>query len=300
MSGSLTFFIGLLESGPSAAVSLEDVEGEHGDFLRSCQRLGFVSREPGMHPIPSCPHCGEGVPYRIADRFLCNHCRSGIDSRHLLLWPLDIEVFLRWLAKTLKLRGGVRRIEEQLWQLGTLVSSDSPCECFYCKAGPLSDAARDRLAAYRRAIVLYGLSRSATEHVAHPSVSLLEVLRLGRNLTILHPSQFLRTDRTIRFDPKAGAIWAGQELLGEVPLHSREHAFLACLAEQQDAFVPYADIKRCVLEMTGSRDETEEATFCQGLKSRIKKKWIPQLDQLIVTTNKGEGYRLRAVIPSPT
>ena len=40
-------------------------------------------------------------------------------------------------------------------------------------------------------------------------------------------------------------------------------------------------------------DETEEATFCQKLKSRIKTRHIPQFDRVIVTTNKGDGYRLR-------
>jgi hypothetical protein len=48
-----------------------------------------------------------------------------------------------------------------------------------------------------------------------------------------------------------------------------------------------------VLRRAGSTDTTEEATFCQGLKSRIKKKWVPRIDELIATTNKGDGYRLR-------
>ena len=53
-------------------------------------------------------------------------------------------------------------------------------------------------------------------------------------------------------------------------------------------------LKHAVLQTSGSTDETEEATFCQGLKSRIKKKWIARIDDFIATTNKGDGYRLRA------
>jgi len=52
-------------------------------------------------------------------------------------------------------------------------------------------------------------------------------------------------------------------------------------------------MKRFVLAQAGSADTTEEATFCQALKSRIKKKWIPQIDLLVTTTNKADGYRLR-------
>ena len=48
-----------------------------------------------------------------------------------------------------------------------------------------------------------------------------------------------------------------------------------------------------MLHATGSTDETEEATFCQGLKTRIKKKWVPGIDLLLTTTNKADGYRLR-------
>ena len=67
-----------------------------------------------------------------------------------------------------------------------------------------------------------------------------------------------------------------------------------CLAEQSDRFVSYADLKRFILQQSGSLDTTEEATVCHRLKNRIKKQWIPQIDWLLVTTNKGDGYRLRA------
>jgi len=71
-------------------------------------------------------------------------------------------------------------------------------------------------------------------------------------------------------------------------------ALLACLAEQIDQFVPYRDLKREVLARTGGGGGAEEATFCQKLKSRIKVEFVPGIDRLIVTSNKGDGYRLRA------
>ena len=79
-----------------------------------------------------------------------------------------------------------------------------------------------------------------------------------------------------------------------MPFGSKEYHFLACLAESIDRFVAYGDIKHEVLRRSGSRDTTEEATFCQKLKRRIKeKRWIPAIDRLIATTNKADGYRLR-------
>ena len=57
--------------------------------------------------------------------------------------------------------------------------------------------------------------------------------------------------------------------------------------------MPYPDIKREVLFRSGGADGTEEATYCQGLKSRLKRR-MPGIDRLVVTTNKGDGYRLRA------
>jgi hypothetical protein len=81
--------------------------------------------------------------------------------------------------------------------------------------------------------------------------------------------------------------------LGEVPRHSREFFFLACLAGQLDAFVSYSDIKRYVQQHAESSETTEEATFCQRLKHRTKR-WVPTIDELLVTTNKGDGYRLRS------
>src|SRR5205807_1674136 len=101
-----------------AHVAWEDFQGMHGPALRTWQQMGFLSRAPGRNPIASCPHCEEGVPYRIADRFVCHSCRSAVDPSHFLLWRLNREAFLSWFAGQLHLRGEVQRIEDRLWQLG--------------------------------------------------------------------------------------------------------------------------------------------------------------------------------------
>ena len=113
------------------------------------------------------------------------------------------------------------------------------------------------------------------------------------SLSVAEPGQLLRGRGNVRFDAHSGALWVGGACLGEVPLGSREYHFLACLARWIDRFVAYADIQRDVLRDAGGADATEEATFCQGLKSRIKRRWVPAIDLLVATTNKADGYRLR-------
>ena len=149
------------------------------------------------------------------------------------------------------------------------------------------------LGAYRDVLVFYGLTRPASAERLRRSASLLEVLRLEGMLTVTELGRILRARGNVRFEGHSGALWVGDAWLGDVPPGSKEYYFLRCLAGQLDRFVPYADIKRDVLGQTGGSDETEEATFCQGLKSRIKKKWVPAIDLLVATTNKGDGYRLR-------
>jgi hypothetical protein len=86
----------------------------------------------------------------------------------------------------------------------------------------------------------------------------------------------------------------GNAYLGDVPIGSKEYHLLVRLAAEQDRFVAYSDLKHYVLRQSGSTDTADEASFCQSLKSRIKKKWIAKIDLLLATTNKSEGYRLRA------
>src|SRR4051812_19603616 len=119
MHDSVRFLVGLLDDEGPPDVSWEDLEGPHGAALRNWQDLGFLDTDPGVNPVPTCPHCDEGVPYLLDGRYLCNDCGSDIDPRHLLLWRLDRQAFFRWLAGKLQFRGGVHQLDESLWQLGT-------------------------------------------------------------------------------------------------------------------------------------------------------------------------------------
>jgi hypothetical protein len=109
-------------------------------------------------------------------------------------------------------------------------------------------------------------------------------------------ASLLEPSGIVRFETHSGVIRVGDALLGEVPVGSREFHLLACLAEQLDHFVPYSDLKKEVLRRTGGSGEIDEATFCQKLKSRIKARYVPGIDQLLATTNKGDGFRLRAAV----
>jgi len=221
-----------------------------------------------------------------------------LDQRHFLLWPLQVEKLLRWLARELRLLGGVRPVDEELWQLGTWESQGMICECFFLRRSPLSEAGQRKLAAFRNVVVLYGLTRpKKTESIPVTYVSLLEILRPGKELAVIDPEQLLRTRGHVRFDPESGAVAVDGTWLGEVPIGSKEFFLLLCLSRHQDRFVAYADLKHFVLQHTGSKDGTEEATFCHRLKNRIKKDgWVPTIDRLISTTNKGDGYRLRGYV----
>jgi hypothetical protein len=211
------------------------------------------------------------------------------------VWRFDLEAFLAWLAKTLKLQGGVRPVDERLWQLGSIRRGEIPHECFFRRSGPLSAPGRKRLLAYRNAVLLRALPGGEQLDGFHgPSLSLTELLHQDRgSLTAGSLSDLLWAQAAVRFEGSSGALFLGETWLGEVPVGCKEYHLLARLAQEQDAFVPYADLKRYVLEHAGSADTTDEATFCQKLKSRLKRS-VPQIDSLIATTNKGDGYRLRA------
>lgn len=295
MFASLQFVLGLLDREDPARAAPEDFDGRHGDALRAWQAAGFLDRQAGMNPVPSCPYCGEGAPYRVGGRYLCSRCHSEVPPRHLLLWQLDREAFLSWLAREMRLRGDVRRIDEHLWQLGTFIAAGEAVECFYSRRGRPSEPGEARLAAYRSVLILFGESPPpASERRGFRCVSLLELLRLDNCPAVTDVRPLLRARGDVRFEAHSGAVFVGDAWLGEIPVGSKEYCLLRRLAFDLDRFVAYSDLKRDILRQTGSRDETEEATFCQGLKSRIKKKWVPRIDLLIATTNKADGYRLRA------
>jgi hypothetical protein len=290
MSAGVDFLLRLLDQDGVPLATPEDFDGALGQALRAARALGLFGTAPGVNPVPSCRHCGEGVPYRAGGRTVCNACRAVIDPSDLTAWALDRQAVLQWLAAGLNLRGGVQQIDDRLWQLGTLAGATGLRECFYLRGGPVSDSGSARLDAYNDVLVFHGTGRPAGRW---PSVSLLAVLDASDGLAARAVGSHSRTGGAVRFEAQSGALWAGEEAFGEVPVGSREYHFLSCLADRVDQFVSYADLKRHVLRASGSRDATEEATFCQGLKSRIKRKWVPRIDRLIATTNKGDGYRLR-------
>ncbi|MGK2908696.1 MAG: hypothetical protein ACSLE1_02670, partial [Sphingobium sp.] len=278
-----------------ACVAADDFDGPHGAAIRNWQALGFVAREPSADPAPSCPHCGEGTPCSLGGRVLCNACHSAADARDLWLWSFDAGRFLQWLAAEAGLRGGVRRLDAGTWQLGTWATDEERVEFFFRAGGSQSELGRTRISAYRRALIVFGRTRPAGAIPGDaPCVSLLELVRSENGLSVVPLSEAFEPNERVRFDAGTGGLWLGTELLGEVPHGSKEYHFLQRLAADLDKFVAYPDLKRDVLSRSGSRDTTDEATFCQKLKSRIKAKWVPRIDELLVTTNKGDGYRLRA------
>ncbi len=294
MQSSLEFLVGLLDQDDPVFVTRDDFDGAHGEAVRAWQAAGFIGRESGAIPAPTCPHCGEGVPYRLGPRFVCNACFSDVDPRHLLAWQVDREAFARHLARGFGLAGEPKRIDAPLWQLGTWRSGGDVLEVFFRTRGVLQPPAEARLGVYRRVLLVYALTRPAeADRLPCRFLSLLEALRPEESWAVADIPGLLRPRGNVRFEEHSGALWVGDALLGEVPPGSKEHAFLACLAGRLDHFIPYRDLKRAVLQAAGSTDATEEATFCQGLKSRIKKKWVPHIDRLLATTNKAEGYRLR-------
>jgi hypothetical protein len=290
---SAEFLTGLLASTTPAFVAADDFEGPHAAALRRWQECGFIAREPGRHPVPSCPHCGDGVPYRAEDRLLCRVCHSAVDPKHLLAWPVEREAFLEAVAARLGLRAGTGRVADDLWDLGSGRADGKAVACFFHAGNQVSDAAAAVLGRYRHAIVLTG-APPVDRAGAGQWVPLDRALDPDGRWAAVTLTELLGARGAVRFDPDTGALRVGGTVTGEVPLGGREWALLAVLAEEFDQFVPYATLKREVLRRTGGRGGAEEATFCQKLKSRIKKEFIPGIDRLVVTSNKGDGYRLRA------
>jgi DNA-binding winged helix-turn-helix (wHTH) protein len=296
---SIEFLLRLVDQDGVAFVACEDVHGEHAEPIRHWQGRNLISGEASLHPAASCPRCGDGVPYRLGDRYVCNNCRSSVDAHHLQVWTLDRQAFLEALARHLRLRGGVRKIDACLWQLGTGESDITSVECFYHGRGSLSKQTRNKLNAYRRAMVFHSTVALTDMGPTWRRVPLLSLFAADGLLLPTDLTSLLRPRGTVRFDPHSGVVWVGDEWIGEVPLGSKEFYLLECLSEELDHFVSYHDMKREVLRRSGSADEADEATFCHGLKRRIKKHGLAEIDRLLATTNKGDGYRLRACVDYP-
>mgnify|MGYP000892864297 CR=1 FL=1 len=290
MSSHADFLIGLLDVDDPVCLDWEDVTGPHAQAVRLWRRMGFVSRDPGHNPSPSCPACGEGMPYSVGGAWRCNRCRCAVDERYLRLWAVDVPAVLGWFAVRLGLRGEARVATGRLWQLGTDTTGHHARAYFYLRGEANTDVRR-ALAGYQDVTVLHGPLRPRLGSGVR-AIALAPLLQVGSSMR-LDAAAVLRSGLSVRFDTATGALRAGGRLFGEVPVGSKEYHFVRCLAARPDQFVPYADIKRFVRAASGSRDGTDEATFCQMRKSRIKRRWVPEIDRLVETTHKGDGYRLR-------
>lgn len=297
MPDSLYFILGLIQRNNPAVVSIEDLTGEHGATLRLWQRLGFLSREPEPHPTPSCPFCKEGVPIQLSRQLLCSECHGTIAKPHLWRWRVQLEKIITWLAKEFVIEGAMQRIEGEFWQLGCKRIGNERYEVFFAQNDILSKQARRRLLAFRSAILLQPMP--AARHIdGFQGIygSLLELLQQGdRSFATPTLEWLLERDRAVGFDQSTGRLKVGKQSLGELPVGSKEFYLMLHLSQHLDRYVSYRHLKHFVVHATGSSDETDEATFCHKLKSRIKKR-ILDIDRFLVTSNKGDGYRLQALV----
>jgi hypothetical protein len=293
MRRSVEFLIGLLGQVGPAFLTREDQAGLDGRLLRLWQEHGIIAIEGRSHPAASCPHCGEGVPYRPNVYFVCSICGSTIDDQCLCVWEIRREAFFVWLSHHLQLRGSVRSVDGALWQLGTGVLSDETFEWFFHGAETLSEHARATLAGYRRTVTLHG--PFITPGVERPGQWVPVIELFDADGMLLRPvPNLLRGRGQVRFDSVTGALTVGTTMAGEVPLDSREYTFLKVLAIHLNDFVAYADLQRAVLRHHGGSDGLDAATFCHKLKNRMKKMHVPGIDRLLVASHRADGYRLRA------
>lgn len=293
MADSVAFLVGLLDEADPVALAAEDFAGPHGPAAAHWREHDFVGTEATLNPCPCCPHCGDGTPAPVCDRFVCDRCRSDVAEADLRLWPFRPVAVLRWLAHRWGLAGGVRRVEECLYSLGRRVTEAGVVECFFRRAGRLTEFGRRVIAHRPGAVVLFGRAAPPeADDSAGRWVSLFDVLHGEDGLGTVDFDVMLGGPAGVRFDAETGELLVGGRVVGEVPPDSREFHFLDRLSRGLGRLVPYADLKRHVLSRTGTRAETDDATFCHKLKHRLKRR-IPGIDRFLVTTNRADGYRLR-------
>jgi hypothetical protein len=191
-----------------------------------------------------------------------------VDPGHLTLWPFDRGAFFGRLARAMGLRGTLRTVGSDLWQLGSWARGDEVLECFFVLGAP-SEEEVVRVTAYRWVLLLYGLRPPVgMERLPGIRLSLLALLRGDIPLTVADLPPLLRDRGPVRFDRHSGALWVSDRCLGELPPGSKEFAFIAALAADLDRFVPYADLKRAVLRESASTHSTEEATSARSSRAR--------------------------------
>lgn len=286
---------GLLERGERAWANARDWTGDDRLTFHKLRGIGALAPEPLLQPSPTCPYCGLGAPHAWSGRIVCDECQTILDPVNCLVWPFHADRFFRWFSRETQLKGTVAPLCAGAWQLGCFVADQVAWECFYAGTQPHSSEAWSRLRAYRNVLLIRGSIPEEYSTDTGRQVLLANVLG---DFTIDAGTlpECVRPPGRVRFDPTSGGVWTGSILQGEVSPGSREYYLLARLAAEIDHYVAYGDLKQFVLRESRSRDQTDEATFCQRLKSRIKKHAIPAIDRLIVTSNKGDGYRLRGYI----
>lgn len=296
MHRSLESVLAILHTDEPVQVSREDFDGPHGLVWRHMQAMGFVATEGVPNPVPTCPECLEGSPYFVSERYLCPVCREDVDEVDLLVWRFDRMGLLRWLADEWSLRGGIERIADELWRLGTLTVDGHPTECFYVRGGEIPDPARGRLLVFRNALVMHGsLTPPSIPGFEGRILALAEAMEATPQALTVRPLQSTSRPEGLSLNPESGEFRLGTTLLGHVPPGSREFHFLEHLIDRPSVLIPYADLKHQVARLSGSRDETDEATYCQKLKWRLKNvHGIAAIDRLVVTDRKLGGYRLLA------
>jgi hypothetical protein len=298
MPASPEFVLGLLDEADPARAAYDDFRGPHGPALRAWQRRGFLASAPEPNPVPSCPRRREGVPVAAGGRLLCGLCLSTVDRGHLGLWRFDLDRLLAWLARALGLEGGVRPID------GPALAARAPPG----RGPPVRVLLPPRRAAVgRRPGPPAGVP--GRPPAAPPGGA-------GRRRGVR------RAGAVAPGRPPAGRAVPARHRAGRAPPRPRGRALrrgergpvgrrrVARRGARRQQGVPppglfggaprpvrrLRDLKHEVLGRSGSRDATEEATFCQKLEGRIKARWVAEIDRLIATTNKGDGYRLRGLV----
>ena len=294
MPASLEFILGILDERSPAFASHDDFTGPHGRALQLWQRLGFLAREPESHPAAGL----SPLPRRLALPARHETPVSGLpehgQSPSFGARRFDLDAFLSWLAQGLNLTGGGRPLDDNIWHLGSLLLDDRRQECFFHRGATLSAQGRERLLAASECpahlVLAHGPAGGFFQATACPCLIFSATTRARCVL----PTWLgcCTAGRAVRFDAGSGTLWAGDRVLGHVPPGGKECHFLDCLWRHAGAVVPYADIRHHVMQQSGSRDAVaDEATYCQKLKSAVKKR-ITNIDDVIAATNKGHGYQL--------
>ncbi len=294
MHPGLEFVLGRIDRLGQAAFAQADLEGEHAPLLRHLRAVGLLGPRPIPHPTPGCPFCHEGVPYRLGSRLVCDACGSVVAEGHLLLWPLNLRAFLTWFAAEQHLGGAVVRIEDALWQLGSLAVAPHPRLCFFLRGQSPSDIGLRRVSACEQPIVLHGpLDPLTLPGFTGKALSLLEVLRYDGTLSVVPLTAFLRRGGPIRFTV-SGTLTAGDEVLGHLPPGTREYWLVDCLYRRSGRVIPFAEIRHHVrAHQPASRDTTDAASFCQKLRHRLKTvHGVVAVERVIVSGKRSGGYLL--------